>query len=165
MFRDYISFHSNIIKSSFFSTDTCCCIITSPEQLEVIPSNTRVFLVRREMNYNTLSFQPMDMKELEVMAIGSYNFICVMNVDLIHMNYLKYVEIGMGSFSGTDQPSSLKIKHCPLLTNLILRWGSFRNFQHLELIDLPSLQFLRIGNGCFSQLSRLELKSMYWRKV
>ena len=99
----------------------------------------------------------MEMKELETMAIGSYNFIHVENVELIDMKKLKYVEIGMGSFSGPNTQSSLKIHKCPLLTDLILRWESFKNYRQLELIDLPNLQFLRVGNGSFYQLSRLEL--------
>ena len=106
----------------------------------------------------------MKMKELETMAIGSYNFIDVMNVELIDMKSLKYVEIGMGSFSGPNKSSSLKIQQCPLLTDLILRWESFKNYQQLELIDLPNLQFLRIGNGCFFNLPRLELISLYVSK-
>ena len=104
------------------------------------------------MNYTTLDFSRFT--NLEYLEIGSNSFRSVETFIIDGMNSLVSLKIGESSFSYSNthidfeyENKSFRIKNCESLEFIEIGECSFSDYAgEFELVNLPSLQVLIIGN-------------------
>lgn len=86
-------------------------------------------------------------------TIGSGCFKNVLQCMLDGLGDLESVKIGRSCFfNGLDeyQEGIFRICNCPKLYRLEIDGMSFYNFSHFEISNVDSLEYVRIGGGCFN---------------
>ena len=110
---------------------------------------------------------------LKVFEVGDYSFAFVHEVELIGLNRLERVKIGMNSFTkkknsdGYDPNRHFYLKDCERLRELKIGCYSFSDYSVCEIENVPSLQVIEIGELNEESYNffyaSLELKSDYER--
>lgn len=82
-------------------------------------------------------------------------------LELIGLNALQGVAIGLNSFTGNEIHTSLRIVNCNSLSSIQISDASFADFHSIELRGLPSLVSIVMGERCFSSTKELEISGYH----
>ena len=100
---------------------------------------------------------------LEALMIGDHDFIFQARLVIKEMNNLKRITVGNDSFVQVSRDgvcchqSFITVGDCPQLQSIEIGNRSFLKCGNCEFRNLPSLEEMRFGNGCF-QWASLELR-------
>ena len=130
----------------------------SCDYIQSIPSSeTSIILADytcNEMNYTTFDFSRFT--NLEYLEIGSYSFRSVETFIIDGMNSLLSLKINQKSFlsaryyDGWNPGTSFHIRNCESLDSIDIGRKSFSDYTgSFELVNLPSLQYINIGEMTF----------------
>ena len=145
----YLDVNPTLAKYFAETTHSCDYIqsISSSNSTIILPDWTC-----NEMNYTTFDFSRFT--DLEYLEIGSNSFGFVDTFIIDGLSKLTTLIIGGNSFTeikngaANNPDKSFHIKNCQLLTLIEINDNSFSDFSgEFELVNLPSLKSIKIGNA------------------
>ena len=136
---------------------------------EVMRSANTDILIFSNNRYNKSDFNDLDLSDLfflKRLIVGRNCFHYVTEFKINGLNKLQFIQIGVGSFCFRNNESSSELRdgfqvtNCPKLTWLEIGDNSFIDYEVMELNNLPSLQFIRIGEFGFHKLRNVYFVGM-----
>ena len=138
------------LLAQYFPTTTYSC-----DYIQSIPLNSTTITLPNwtcnDLNYTTFDFSRFT--DLEYLEIGSDSFGYVDTFIIDGLNNLTTLKIGQYSFTkfkvsvGNDDARSFHVINCESLESIDIDSYSFTDFAgEFELVNLPSLQSIRIGD-------------------
>ena len=153
--------HPNIASSSRTAN------VHSWDELNALDASTETIIVA-DGSCNNGGATELDLSRFENLTsliVGDNCFIYVTTMNVVEMDNLESIRIGMHSFSSYEEADySFSVKNCSSLKELRVGPGSFRKWNFTEFENLPSLEVIQIGymhsyEGSNFDDASLELKS------
>ena len=123
-------------------------VFYSCDYIESIESNTTLIHLPdktcNDLDYSIFNFSRFSL--LEELEIGDDSFSNVNEFVIDGLYELKYIKIGINSFSSYDEQSTFQILNCDKLESIEIGRYSFSNYGGLfELVNLPKLSTIKVG--------------------
>ena len=152
----------NIVSSSRTAN------VHSWDELNALDASTETIIVADGSCNNEDGVTELDLSRFENLTsliVGDNCFEYVTTMNVVEMDNLESIRIGMNSFSSYEEADySFLVKNCSSLKELRVAPGSFRKWNYTEFENLPSLEVIQIGymhsyDGSNFDSASLELKS------
>ena len=154
--------HPNIASSSRTAN------VHSWDELNALDASTETIIVADGSCNNDDGATELDLSRFENLTsliVGDNCFEYVTTMNVVEMDNLESIRIGMNSFSSYEEADySFLVKNCSSLKELRVGPDSFRKWNYTEFENLPSLEVIQIGymhsyDGSNFNSDSLELKS------
>ena len=142
----------------------------SPKSDGRILDNHTVYISIPDNSFNITQFVffPYWFYSLSIICIGINCFERVRFFILDGLNELEGLYVGKKSFTEAgDEPwyskrldGQFRITNCPKLEDIVISNWSFSDYHSFELHNLPALEFISVGEGCFFSASSFSLTGL-----
>ena len=138
----------------------------SVSELNALDASTESIIVENN-SCNDYDFTELDLSRftnLTSLIVGDYCFGSVTTMNVTGMQHLETIKIGMDSFNSYGESDySFLVTNCPSLRELKIALLSFRDWNNIEIENVPSLEVIEMGYLHYESenfyYASLELKS------